>query len=240
VVVAAFLERAEFLAERGWLTEAAEAYQSAINADSGSAARCAYGCFLIATQQYRAAIEQFTGLLDAARGARDSELLAFANHHLAVIFRELEDWDLAAGFQRAVLTGQDSFEAADLTNLACEAVGNGRLRLAAGLVRQAMHLEPDEDADDRNAANWGTLGLIAGTRGQLSEAIRCLLLAYRRHGRQKDWRGMGIDLLNLAEMYARSDRRPARLRALQRAALCFEQAHAPVFRARAEALLETA
>lgn len=238
--VAALLEKAELYAASGRMTDARSAYLAAIELDSGFAARNAYGCFLTAVQQYREAIEQFTALLDAARDRADRDLAGVANHNLAVIYRELGEFDLAAHFQRAAFAAQESFDSCDLFAMANESLLQGDIALAEKLVRATIALDSEADSDDSHAAALGTLGLIAEQRGDLRRGIGYLSEAFRRHRRRRDRRGMGTDLVHLSRVYQAAGRDSSAKRCLQRAAWCFERAHAPRFARLAERMLDEA
>ena len=88
------------------------------------------------------------------------------------------------------------------------------------------------------AADWGSLGLVATFQERYGAAVASLLRAYRRHRQLGDAYGMGCDLLNLAEVARRLRRTNMSHRFLRRALARFESIPAPRQTLKTRLLLE--
>lgn len=234
------LERAEHLASLGRTEAARSTFEQAVRHDPGQLARNAYGCFLRSIEDYRGAIEQFTGLLDAARENSDHELLAIASNNLAAVFRDLGEYELASRFQQRATASQPECDHVDLSNLANDALVSGRYDLAERLVRLSLHMEGEDGSFESEAADRGTLGLLAGLTGNAREGIGLLRSACVLHRRAEDHRGLGADYVNLAFLFGALGRSRAQVRCLRRAVRCYRLASANTSASRARRLLREA
>jgi tetratricopeptide (TPR) repeat protein len=239
--VSVLLERAEALAAEHRLADAKAAFLTAIRCDSGHTARNEYGRFLTRTESYDEAVEQFSILLTQAKATGDEQLRSTATNNLAAVYRELGCPDIAARLQQQAIaaemaTGEDTYPTSCvLANRANDAILAGDFHLARCLLRRSLALEVEAKSLAGQAADWGSLGVIAGLEGNTGEAIGCLRRAYQLHQRLSDAHGAGCDLMNLAETFRTIGRWRAASRCYLRAMRRFEQAGSPQSIQRAQA-----
>jgi tetratricopeptide (TPR) repeat protein len=145
-------------------------------------------------------------------------LRAMAINQLACLYRQRGEYAQAAVLQRRSLAEEindadDGNVAADLGNLAVDAIAAGDLVLAENLLRRSLALEVAADSPDGQAADYGNLAIVHGLRGDHRSAIHCLRCALKLHRRLNDVRSAGCDLMNLAAVYEMQQRwvRSARL-----------------------------
>jgi len=230
--VSTLLERAETFAAENRLADAKAAFIAAIRFDSGHTARNEFGRFLVRIERYDEAVEQFSVLMTRAKTVGDEYLRSLAANNLAVVHRELGRHDIAARLgQQAIAAETAASPNADptpclLANRANDAIAAGDFRLARCLVQRSLALEVKTGSLAGQAADWGSLGVIAGLEGNTREAVGCLWRAYQLHRRLCDARGAGCDLMNLAEVFRTVGRWRAASRCYCRAVRRFEQAHA--------------
>lgn len=231
--IAALLAKAESLARSGLLADARTTFWEALTGDTGFTARNEFGCFLVRIEAYDEAIEQFSVLLAEARRIGDLQLLSTAYHNLAVVHRELGDHHVAAQLQQQSISaetltgGHIAGTPCLLSNRANDAILAGNFRLANRLLLRSLALEVERGSLAGQAADWASLGIVSGLRGDVDEAVGCLWRAYRLHSRLTDMRGAGCDLMNLGQMFGQVGRWRAASRFLRRAVNRFELAQAP-------------
>ena len=232
--VSALLDRAENLAAADRLAEARAAFATAVRSDPGYTARSEFGRFLVRIECYDEAIEQFSILLTRAKTIGDELLRSMAANNLAAVYRELGRHDTAARLQQQAIAAEIAADAdADtaptpcvLANRANDAIMAGDFSFARQLLRRSLALEIEAGSLAGQAADWGSLGVIARLEGNAVEAIGCLRRAHQLHRRVRDARGTGCDLMNLAEVFRAIGRWRAAGRCYGRAVRQFRQAHA--------------
>lgn len=229
--IATLIEDAQSLAASGRHDEARTLFAAGVVLENGIAARNAYGCYLLSTEQYADAIEQFSLLLEQAKREESAALWAVSSNNLASVYRAMGDARKAADFQRQSISAECRLddESSDNTSLACDftnragdAILAGQYELAARLLQQSLALE----TGGGKAADWGNLGIVLALNGDLTEAIRFLWRAYRLHVRAKDNFGAGTDLMNLAEFFQQLGRWNTVVSCRRRAVEYFERAGA--------------
>ena len=232
VEVSFFLEFAQSLADSGRYEECRAVYQTAIRYDSGVTARNEYGCYLLQIECYSEAIEEFHIVLNSSCRDRNEALSSVVYNNLAVAHRMLGHEALAATFQQQSIAAAARGDvdcrqiACALSNRGCGAILAGAYCLAEQLLRRALGLERLFGTLAGQAADWGNLGVLLGKRGSISAGIKCLSRAYHLHRELLDHRGLGMDLVNLAELFDQSGCRRKTVRCLRRAVECFDRAHA--------------
>ena len=230
--VSALLQRAENLAVANRLTEARAVFTTAIRSDSGYAARSEFGRFLVRIECYDEAIEQFSILLTQAKTIGDELLRSMVANNLAAVYRELGRHDTAARLQQQAIAAETAAGADTaptpcvLANRANDAIMAGDFSLARQLLRRSLALEIEAGSLAGQAADWGSLGVVARLEGSTGEAIGCLRRAHQLHRRVRDARGTGCDLMNLAEVFRAIGRWRAAGRCYGRAVRQFRQAYA--------------
>ncbi|MDA1014475.1 MAG: tetratricopeptide repeat protein [Planctomycetota bacterium] len=230
--VQALLQKAAFFASLEEFDQSEELYQQAIAADSGSVASNEYGSYLFGKGRLEEAIDLFSQLLVTARQSRDDELESTALNNLAACYREKGEFAVASRFQQRALgagskasrdTDAAFVSAAELSNLANDAIINEQFELAEQLVEESLSMEIEMSNADGQAADWATLGLLAGFQGKTSVAIERLFFAYRLHLRLGETRLAARDLKNMAEIYACGDQVDSAIRSLKRARTAFQE-----------------
>lgn len=226
------LQKAAFLASLEEFERCEELYQQAIAADSGSVAANEYGSYLFGLARVTDAIEQFSQLLVKARQDRDDELESTALNNLAACYREQGEFAVASRLQQRALgagskasrkTEAAFVSAAELSNLANDAIINEKFDVAEQLVEESLSMEIESANAAGQAADWATLGLLAGFRGKTSVAVERLFFAYRLHLRLGNTRMAARDLKNMAEVYACGDQVESAIRSLKRAKSAFQE-----------------
>lgn len=243
------LDRAGVLAESGRHDEARVAFSAAVCCPPWPVAHNEFGCYLLQTECFDEAVEQFAILLTWAKEQGDANWRAVASNNLAAVYRTMGRIDLAASLQQQSILAAceddyqscgDSHLACDLGNRANDAILAGKYDLAEKLLRRSLLVETAIESLEGQAADWGNLGLVAALQGNVTEGIRNLWRAYRLHLRAADDRGVGCDLLNLAELFGRLGRWRTAVRCLRRAVVQFERVDAATSAQRAQRLLEEA
>ncbi len=121
--------------------------------------------------------------------------------------------------------------------MANEAIADERYDVAESLLIAACALNDDIELDDADGDLIGTFGLIDAATNSPEAGVMTLFSAYRRHQATYDFRGMGIDMLNMASLFGDVRRYRAQRACLMRARRCFERAPAPFSLNRAILLL---
>jgi tetratricopeptide (TPR) repeat protein len=245
--VSALLARAAWLTRAGHYRDAEAVYRAAVASEAdGVDAQSEYAEFLFRTERFPEAETAFRSLLDAALRTSDTRLRAAATHNLAAVRRATGDARGAAELQQrsvsAELQGTETtvgeVSASTLSSLAIDALLAGRFNVARKLLRRALTLEAADGSLEGQAADWGSLGLVAIFQERYSGAVACLVRAYVRHRKAGDAHGMGCDLSNLAEVARRIGRTHASLRFLRRALAKFESVPAPLQAKKTRLLIE--
>jgi hypothetical protein len=218
------LERAEFAAsQRDWVV-ADGRFRDAVSVDITPASRIAYGVRLAERERYFDAISIFTPILDG----QDLVAIGIVCHNLAAIYREIGDLDLARRFQWRATLQQVDLGTEELLGMASDALESNHPAVAESLIVAACAMTDDETGHIEDADLMATLGLVNATLKSTKQGLRNLFAAYHQHRSVHDFRGMGIDLLNMATLFGGIDRYRAERACLVRALQCFQQASAPV------------
>lgn len=197
-----------------------------------------FGQFLLNTGQAAESIEQFSLVLDHAHQQEKNHLRSVACHNLAIAYRHLRYFELAAQFQQYSISWGDlrsanhltlnqemeqlSDDAAcDLTGRANDAIIQQDYELAEQLLNIALSREILYGSLDDQATDWGNLGIVHGLKGNHSRAISCLWKAYLLHKKTSNLSDMGRDLTHLAELFWLLGRSRRAMRCLTRSVICF-------------------
>jgi len=201
--------------------------------------RCLYfGQFLLKTGHASEAIEQLSPVLDYAHQEQKSHLRSVVCHNLAIAYRNLRYYELAARFQQYSiawgdlrsanhLTLEQEMEhlsddaACDLTGRANDAITQQDYQLAEQLLNISLSREILYGSLDDQAADWGNLGIVHGLRGNHLQAISYLWKAYLLHKKTSNLTEMGQDLKHLAELFWVLGRSRRAIRCLTRSIICF-------------------
>ena len=170
------------------MAQARVAFAAAVDADPTGLAANEFGCLLVRIDCRAEALEQFHLVLKHAQRLGDSDLRAMAWNNLAVVSRDMGRFEIAASLQQRSLSAEDCADgpwnlpakSCDLSNLANDAIHAGRLDLAEVLLRKSLCLEFEAGSLEGQASDWGSLGVVAGLKGDLDEGRTLLLRAYRR------------------------------------------------------------
>lgn len=250
--VAALIQDAETLAARGCFRRARAAFQTALDSQqdghAAATARLAFACFLMRRGDHAAAMTHLQHVLSMAVQGDDAVLRSAACNNMAVACREMGEPEMAARWQQcatAWLHAQalpvDAEETArDLANRANDAIAASDLDLAEQLLWRSLLLEQSRESVEGQASDWGSLGLVAGLRGELRTAVRRLGRACRLHAQLGDTRGTGCDLMNLATFLQEAGRWRTAGRLLHQARQHFKQAGAADLVERADLRLREA
>lgn len=201
-----------------------------------------FGQYLLETGDAIEAIEQFSIVLDHAHRYKENQLRSVVCHHLAVAYRILNYFELAAQFQQYSIAWGDlrsanhqtlgeeveqlSDEAAcDLTGRANDAIIQQDFQLAEQLLNISLTREILYGNFDAQAADWGNLGIIQGLKGNLMRAISYLWKAYLLHKKTGNQSGMAQDLVHLGELFWLLDRSKRAIRCLTRSITLFSLSH---------------
>lgn len=231
---AKLISHAEACAERREWQAADELFTRAIAIDTTPASRIAHGVCLANREQYNQAISAFMPILDGT----DTLAIGIVCHNLAAIYRGVGDFDLARRFQWRATLLQDDSTSEDLLGLANDAIMSDHPEVAESLVMAAYEMNADVDGENADGDLIATVGLINAKMNAPREGMVALFAAYRRHQAAADFRGMGIDLLNMAMLFSETNRERAERSCLRRAIRCFERASAPFSCQRARHQLE--
>lgn len=205
------LREAESAVARGNGTAAGIHFRQAVAADDTGEALNAFGLFQRQSGELEEALECFENLLVLAEKNADAELRAVASNNLACLCRDLGEPDVAASWQQqswhaaqthGVAAGTHVELGCDLSNRANDALLAGDLPLAERLFNLALKWEAANGSASRQGDDWGSLGLVAALRGDFETALERLQQATRLHREAGDMRGVGADLLNVAELCA--------------------------------------
>ncbi|MCA9014584.1 MAG: hypothetical protein KDA77_04550 [Planctomycetaceae bacterium] len=201
--------------------------------------RCLHlGQFLLETGHASEAIEQLSIVLDHAHQQQENRLRSVVCHNLAIAYRKLGYFELAAQFQQYSISWGDlrsanhltleqevdqlSDDAAcDLTGRANDAIIQQDYQLAEQLLNISLTREILYGSPDAQAADWGNLGILHGLQGNHSRAITYLWKAYLLHKQTSNLSAMGQDLSHLAELFWASGRFRRATRCLARSITCF-------------------
>lgn len=201
--------------------------------------RCLHlGQFLLETGHASEAIEQLSIVLDYAHQQQENQLRSVVCHNLAIAYRKLGYFDLAAQFQQYSISWGDlrtanhltleqevdqlSDDAAcDLTGRANDAIIQQDYQLAEQLLNISLTREILYGDPDAQAADWGNLGILHGLQGHHRRAITCLWKAYLLHKQTSNLSAMGQDLMHLAELFWALGRFQRATRCLSRSISCF-------------------
>lgn len=197
-----------------------------------------FGQFLLNTGQAAEAIEQFSLVLDHAHQQEKNHLRSVACHNLAIAYRHLRYFELAAQFQQYSISWGDLRSANHLTlnqemeqlsdDAACDLTGRANdaiilqdYQLAEQLLNISLSREILYGSLDDQATDWGNLGIVHGLQGNHSRAISCLWKAYLLHKKTSNLSDMGRDLTHLAELFWVLGRSRRAMRCLTRSIICF-------------------
>ncbi len=180
--------------------------------------RISLGTVLAESGDLYGAVSEWTRVIEPARAAADGELLAAVYHNLAAVYRDLGDRELALQFQRQALSFQTDCGAAELLQLANDALHRGcwsRAELLLEAVEDAIDSEPDRDR--WSADLLATRGLWRGLQGDLAAGLRHLRAALQQHRRLRDEGAVAKDAVNLAVLLETADHPGLALLCLQQA-----------------------
>lgn len=200
------------------------------------------GQFLLETGQPLDAIEQLSLVLDYAHQHEENALRSVVCHNLAIAYRKLEYYDLAAQFQQYSISWGDlrsanhltldqhvdqltDDAACDLTGRANDAIVQEDYELAEQLLNISLSREILHGNLDAQAADWGNLGLVYGLQGNHLRGIQCLWRAYRLHLQTGNRQAPGHDLTHLAELFWAVGRFQSALRCFSRSIRHFSLSH---------------
>lgn len=227
------LDDAEWLAVNGRAEFACALFRRAAERDETGQAINAYGRFLWSRGELSAARDQFRLLLRMADSRNDTGLRSVAWNNLAAIHRELGEESVAASCQqqswRAAQADRPNSDScrdisAEWSNRANDAILAGDLQLAERLLIASVRWERRFGTSSGEAADWGSLGIVAAMKGYPLTAARHFWRAYRLHRQANDHRGMGSDLMHLGQLYADAGRCRIAVRLLERAIRHFRRA----------------
>lgn len=199
-----------------------------------------FGQYLLKTGQASEAIEQLSLVLDYAHQNQKNRLRSVACHNLAIAYRKLRYFELAAQFQQYSIAWGDLRSAnhltleqeveqltdeatCDLTGRANDAIIQQDYQLAEQLLNISLSREILYGSLDDQAADWGNLGIIRGLRGFHKQAISYLWKAYLLHKKTNNLAAMGQDLSHLAELFWILGRSHRAIRCLTRSVICFSR-----------------
>ena len=230
VKVGVLLKLARELAKNRRHEECYAVYTAAVRLDGTPMARNEFGCYLLEIDRADEAIDQFSSALDCALRLDDKTLRAMVCSNLAAAYRAAGCVETAAAFQQRSIPYAGDFESepselsCDLSNRACDALLAGEYDLAEQLLCRALLLDVQNGSINGQAAVWGNLGVLYGKRGESRRGVQCLRQAFRLHKKVRDVRGLGMDLLNLAELLEHSGQLSRAIEFLRKAIRHFEKA----------------
>ncbi|MBI3866237.1 MAG: hypothetical protein HY290_30525 [Planctomycetia bacterium] len=165
---------------------------------------------------WQAARHEFEQLLRWGQLKNSQPLCEAAWNNLAVVFREIGDaaqasicqqqaWKAAFGTTDTADLSPESLSC-HMTNRANDAILAGEFRLAERLLWSALDCDRLSQNLVDEAADWGSLGIVASLTGDFDSAGVRFERAYHIHAQLGDDIGMGCDLRHLAELaMARGD-----------------------------------
>jgi tetratricopeptide (TPR) repeat protein len=180
------------------------------------------GRIAVLSDQPALAIRHLMAAFDLATSNSELDAQVIVLSDLAVVYRELGEFDLARRFQQRVVNLQSSSDSADLEALANDAFSCGEFDLAKELISTAIAIEEAATPVER-ANTVGTRGLIAAANRRPKTGLRLLYQASQLHQQQKDRLGAGKDWLNMAEVFSQLGRYRGMRSALRRAIRCLAQ-----------------
>ncbi|WP_417392760.1 hypothetical protein [Gimesia sp.] len=236
------IQRARLLASKGKPQEARALFFSNEYKASRWERSLYLGQFLLETGSHLESIEEFSIVLDEAQQQGNNRLRSVACHNLAVAYRNLSFFDLAAQFQQysiawgdlrsanhqslhAELEQLSDDSACDLTGRANDAIQQEDYALAEQLLNISLSREILYGDADSQAADWGNLGIVKGLQGNPVSAISCLRKAYVLHRQTDNLTLMGQDLVHLGELFWIAGRFRRATRCLDRALEFFSGSH---------------
>ncbi|WP_417386111.1 hypothetical protein [Gimesia sp.] len=198
------------------------------------------GQFLLETGEHLDSIEQFSIVLDVAQQHGDNQLRSVVCHNLAVAYRNLKFFDLAAQFQQYSIAWGDlrsanhqtleeeldqlsDNAACDLTGRANDAILQEDYSLAEQLLNISLSREILYGDPESQAADWGNLGIVQGLKGNHQRAVFCFRKAYQLHKQTDNQPLMGQDLVHLGELFWTAGRFRSATRCLNRSLKCFSR-----------------
>ncbi len=194
----------------------------------------------LATGRSDVAVSELRRLQQQALRADDAELAEVVCHNLAAAYREGGDFSTASSWQQQSIAwwtrrslNDRCCEDDELARLACDLTGRGadefacrRFDIAKSLWQRALAIEEWRGDLEGQAADCGNLGLLAATQGDIGSGVRWLKKSLRLHRLMFDKRGVGTDLLNLAELFRLLGQFRRSLRCVRRAVWNYERAEA--------------
>ncbi len=246
------LRQAQQSAVAGQFQTALLLLRSAVAFDTGFVSLNEYGILLLAVDQYDEAQQQFQELLKRAQEGNSLHWQIVALHHLASCYRMQKCWTLASSFQQRALklldqlqvdeaevepveTEQTDMLSAVLSGLANDAMTRGEFEYAEELLNRSLRYELLAGSMPGQAADLGSLGVLALLRKKPKRAWRLLVRAYRIHVRLGDMHQIGCDLSNMALAAEQLGRWTVAQKLLDRAEARFELAEAPTMVAKVQA-----
>lgn len=238
--LSALIQHAQELNHQGKPSEARALFFSSVFQGPHWQRHLGLGEYLLANGQTSEAIEPFSQVLDHAHQTDAAPLRSIACHNLAVAYRELGYFQLAAQFQQYSIAWGDlrsanhqtlenevhqlsDHAACDLTGRANDAILQQDYPLAEQLLNISLAREILHGDANAQAADWGNLGILQGLQGNHYRAITYLRKAYVLHRQMDNQPAMGQDLLHLAEVFLLTGRLKCAIRCLQRAIHCYSQ-----------------
>lgn len=230
------LAHANSLAKANRHPEARAAFVRAVEADQTPLSQFSFASYLLQSQEYPTAIDILNRLFFTATSCEDSEFRSAVANNLAVAYRSIGRFELAASFQQqsiGLAEGDGTPDTdtrlaslcCDLSNRACDAIVAGRYDLAEQLLLRSLRLEVRHGSPAGQADDLANLAIVAGLRGEVVDGIRYLWRAYRLHSRSDQTAASGTDLANLAEFYATLGQYEAAIHCLKRALELFQPSH---------------
>lgn len=202
------VDLAESAALYGRWNDANDLFEEACSETASSEVRIAYGICLAGQEKFHEAICQFCHVLDST----DLRAKAIVMHNLACIYRELDEPELARRFQQLAISFAGGCGSEELLGVANDAYLTGNDGLASSLmVMIDAKLSSAEESDLDHLATRAVID-----RADARESLFRLFAVYRQRPRH-DVRRRGIDLMNLAMLFAILGRVNSQKRCLERA-----------------------
>ncbi len=170
----------------------------------------------ILSDQPSFAIRHLMAAFDLATASNELDAQVVVLSDLAVVYRELGEFDMARRFQQRVVNLQISSDSADLEALANDAFSCGEFDLAKELISTAAVIE-DAATPIEQANAFGSRGLLAAANRRPKTGLRLLYQASQLHRQLNDQLGAGKDWLNMAEVFSQLGRYRGMRGALRRA-----------------------
>ena len=148
--------RAQASAERRDWASADELFRQAVSLDVSPSSRIAYGACLATQERYFESISVIMPVLEGT----DRTAIGIVCHNLAVIYREIGDYDLARRFQWRATLLQDDSTSEDLLGLANDALMSGHPETAGSLVAAMCEMDVDDVEDNADGDLIATTALV--------------------------------------------------------------------------------